>query len=286
MTDPRPKKGEKTPDLPIQRFHAASSPFTVERDLKVELSWKRAGKGEGPVRPGEEIEVTIKTTDPQGKPVAAELSLGMVEKSLLDRFASSLAPIQAFFRGNPREPAVRTTSSITFAYKPTTRPINTRLLAESDRLAVEREEAASRSELAGARADELRRAAPGTPGYALAPEAAPAPTSAPALAPPRPSAVRQIPAGDMVLGIPVQGPYGAELRSRCKPAAAAGALERQAGGAGADFDQSGLAYFGQAAGYGFRRNGLPAWRANWLRARLGARSTPIATDTRPLMPTT
>ncbi len=249
MTDPRPKKGEKTPDLPIQRFHAASSPFTVERDLKVELSWKRAGKGEGPVRPGEEIEVTIKTTDPQGKPVAAELSLGMVEKSLLDRFASSLAPIQAFFRGNPREPAVRTTSSITFAYKPTTRPINTRLLAESDRLAVEREEAASRSELAGARAEELRRTAPGTPGYALAPEAAPAPTSAPALAPPRPSAVRQIPAGDMVLGIPVQGPYGGRAEVAGQPATAAGA-ERQAGQAGADFDQSGLAYFGQAAGYG------------------------------------
>ena len=98
----------------------------------------------------------------------------------------SLAPIQDFFRGSPREPAVRTTSSITFAYNPVTRPINTRLLAESSRLEVEREEAASRSELADARADELRRsalrtlpagaAAPATPGWGMRPADGPAPT--------------------------------------------------------------------------------------------------------------
>jgi len=208
MTDRRPQKGEKTPDPPIQRFHAASSPFTVERDLNVALSWKRAGKGEGPLRPGEDIEVTIKTTDPQGKAVAAELSLGMVEKSLLDRFASSLAPIQDFFRGNRREPAVRTTSSITFAYKPTTRPINARLLAESDRLEVEREEAASRSELAGASAEHLRRAAagglPGAPGGP--PADAPAPTSALDELSANEIAVRSLPvgqAGQLALGMEV-----------------------------------------------------------------------------------
>jgi hypothetical protein len=132
------------------RFHTASSPFTVERELRVEITSKRTGDGKGPVRPGEEIAVTVKTTDPQGKPVAAELSLAMVEKSLLDRFASSLAPIGTFFRGNPREPAVRTTSSITFAYNPSTRPINPRLLAEWNRLEVAREEEASRGVLAGA----------------------------------------------------------------------------------------------------------------------------------------
>ncbi len=125
------------------RFHTASSPFAVQRELRVEIACKRPDKAEGPVRPGEEVEVTVKTTDPQGKPVEAELSLAMIEKSLLDRFASPAGPISAFFRGVLREPAVRTTSSITFTYNPSTRPINSRLLAEWKRLEVARDEAAS-----------------------------------------------------------------------------------------------------------------------------------------------
>ena len=40
--------------------------------------------------------------------------------------------------------AVRTTSSITFAYRPATQPINPRLLAEEDRLEVANEEDESR----------------------------------------------------------------------------------------------------------------------------------------------
>ena len=43
--------------------------------------------------------MTVTTTDPQGKPVAAELSLAMVEQSLLERFASPLPSIGDFFRG-------------------------------------------------------------------------------------------------------------------------------------------------------------------------------------------
>ena len=42
-----------------------------------------------------------------------------------------------------RESAVRTTSSITFAYNPTTQPINPRLLAEEDRIAAAEEEQAA-----------------------------------------------------------------------------------------------------------------------------------------------
>ena len=76
------------------------SPFTVERDLKVKIATKRKGDAKGPIRPGEEIEVTVTTTDPQGKPVAAEVSLAMVEQSLLDRFGWQVRPIQDFFRGD------------------------------------------------------------------------------------------------------------------------------------------------------------------------------------------
>ncbi len=117
------ESGNKLPHskLPIVRFHTSTSPFTVERDLRVKIATKRKDphplplsqreRGKG-VRPGDELEVTVTTTDPQGKPVAAELSLAMVEQSLLERFASPLPSIGDFFRGAQREPAVRCTSSI------------------------------------------------------------------------------------------------------------------------------------------------------------------------------
>ncbi len=131
---------------PIVRFHTSTSPFTVERDLRVKIATKlKSPKGDGTqVRPGDELELTVTTTDPQGKPVAAELSLAMVEQSLLERFNSPLPPIDDFFRGAQRQAAVRCTSSILFNYRPATQPINPRLLAEADRAEIAQEEAASR----------------------------------------------------------------------------------------------------------------------------------------------
>jgi len=152
MTDAKAEvgkdKAEGGKDREVRRFHAASSPFTVRRDLHVKIATKRKGDAKGPVRPGEELEVNVTTTDPQGKPVTAELSLAMIEQSLLNRFPWQVAGIGDFFRGNVRQTAVRTTSSITFAYTPPTRPINPRLLAEQDRLEVAREEEESLREAA------------------------------------------------------------------------------------------------------------------------------------------
>ncbi len=69
----------------------------------MKITTKPKTKGEGTkVRPGDDLEVTITTTDPQGKPVAAELSLAMIEQSLLERFASPLPSIGDFFRGGQR----------------------------------------------------------------------------------------------------------------------------------------------------------------------------------------
>jgi len=152
-----------TKPRPIVRFHTSTSPFTVERDLRLKIAKKRKSpqplsegnpltptlsqreRGDS-VRPGDEVEVTVTTTDPQGKPVAAELSLTMVEQSLLERFASPLPSIGDFFRGTRREPAVRCTSSIMFSYRPATQPINPRLLAEKDREEIANEEAESRKD--------------------------------------------------------------------------------------------------------------------------------------------
>ena len=126
---PRNDEEGEEDDLPVRRFHTASSPFTVERELLVTIDSSRADGGKGPVRPGEKVKVTVTTTDPQGKPVPAELSLAMVEQSLLDRFAWPLPAIDAFFRGQRRQPAVRTMSSDTLASRISTQPIHHGLLA-------------------------------------------------------------------------------------------------------------------------------------------------------------
>jgi len=119
-------------------------------NVAVAINRKGADKKDAkqPLQPGDEVEVTLSATDPQGKPVAAELSLAMVEQALLGRFPSVFSAIDDFFRGANRQSAVRTTSTITFAYRPTTRPINPRLLAEDERLAIEEEERRVMEELA------------------------------------------------------------------------------------------------------------------------------------------
>ena len=125
--------GGDSDGLPKHRFHTASSPFTVRRPLKLKLALRGVEDPERTPRPGDEVEVTVTATDPQGRPVEAEVSLALVERSLLDRFQWPLPAIDEFFRGQPRRPAVRTTSSITFAYRPATRLSDPLLLAERDR---------------------------------------------------------------------------------------------------------------------------------------------------------
>jgi uncharacterized protein YfaS (alpha-2-macroglobulin family)/TolA-binding protein len=141
------------PDKPCARFHEATSPFGVERGLNIALELGRKDEGENELRPGDEVEVVVRTTDPQGRPVAAEVSLAMVEQALLDRFGASAGRIGDFFHGGERQPAVRSGSSITFVYNPQTREIDRRLLAERERLEVEAEEALSREEEIAALAD-------------------------------------------------------------------------------------------------------------------------------------
>ena len=145
--DSKPKinlKSEITNLKSFVRFHESTSPFTVERNLKVQIAVKKSGDDKAPVRPGDEVEVSITATDPQGKPVSAELSLTMVEQSLLDRFGWQVGAIQGFFQNDWRQSAVKTASSISFAYHPSTQAINSRLLAEAERLEIAKEEEESR----------------------------------------------------------------------------------------------------------------------------------------------
>lgn len=110
------------------KFHEARSDFRVARELFVTLK-----PGSTTLKPGETVPVEVIVTDAQGKPVQAEISLGLIQKNLLQHFPDRAAPITTFFNGGNREISCRVMTSCTFQYQPATRPINEFLLAEVDR---------------------------------------------------------------------------------------------------------------------------------------------------------
>ena len=69
--------------------------------MQITLTPKRKDGAKGSIRPGEDVEITIKATDPQGKPVSAELSVGMVEQALLNLFSPNRPADQRLL---PRHP--------------------------------------------------------------------------------------------------------------------------------------------------------------------------------------
>ncbi|MGB9689218.1 tetratricopeptide repeat protein [Thermogutta sp.] len=133
---------ELTP--PPRRFFEAVSGFDVQRDLRVKVEWKIKGQpAKKTPSPGDELEVTLITTDAQGQPIPAQVSVALVESLLLERFGRGPSLVE-WFRGETREGAFRTLSTIEFRYQPITRPINRLLLAEEEREQLEADEAATR----------------------------------------------------------------------------------------------------------------------------------------------
>ena len=101
------------------RFHAASSEFRVSQQLQVTLK-----PSAEVLKPGEDLTVEIEVTDPQGRPVAAELSLALVQSNLLAMFSEAQGVVDTFFGTGERTPPVRQVTSCTFAYSPATRAIS------------------------------------------------------------------------------------------------------------------------------------------------------------------
>lgn len=110
------------------RLHETASEFRVTRRLKITLKPDRTT-----LEPGSNLKVEITTTDPQDKPISAEVSLGLVQQNLWQLYGDENTIIDRFFGGGYRTPQVRAASSCTFAYSPETRPINEFLLAEQNR---------------------------------------------------------------------------------------------------------------------------------------------------------
>ncbi len=110
------------------RFDEARLDVRVERDLRVTLAPKRPTVG-----PGEEVEVEVTTSDQMGRPVAAELSLALVDRSLLRIFGDRMPPIGPFFYDQTRTGAFATASTNLFSYAPATQAVASAVVEEAER---------------------------------------------------------------------------------------------------------------------------------------------------------
>ncbi|MDA1015036.1 MAG: MG2 domain-containing protein, partial [Planctomycetota bacterium] len=126
-------------------FHQAQSEFRLNRQLHIALKPNKHS-----LAPGDEISVDMVVTDAEGKPVSAELSLGLIQKNLLERYPSQQDEIAEFFGQGEREWSLRTAASSTFSYRPATHNINEFILAETNRQDVERMEASGLANLSEA----------------------------------------------------------------------------------------------------------------------------------------
>ncbi|MBM4063342.1 MAG: tetratricopeptide repeat protein, partial [Planctomycetes bacterium] len=109
------------------KLHLAERGFVVLRDLQIGV--------EAPVTaaPGAEVELAVTARDPQGRPVAAEVALAMVDEALLAVRPDGTPAIGGFFYGDRRETTFRTVSSCTWSYQGRSQRISEALLAEERR---------------------------------------------------------------------------------------------------------------------------------------------------------
>ena len=96
-------------------FDQARLDIQVERDLRVTVAPAKPAVG-----PGEPVELEVTTVDQLGRPVAAELSIAMVDQSLLRLFDDTLPAIGPFFYDQTRTGAFATEATNTFRYEPAT----------------------------------------------------------------------------------------------------------------------------------------------------------------------
>ncbi len=111
-------------------LRTAKKDFTVERELKVTVTPKKAA-----FLPGEKGEVEITVTDQTGKPVAAELSLALVNEALFAVCADNLTPILDFFQRDARRFAeFHVGATCAFRYTGKTRAVCKEIVEEGSRV--------------------------------------------------------------------------------------------------------------------------------------------------------
>lgn len=94
------------------QFHEASKWLSVERDLKVQIK-----TNQDKYRPGDKVKADITVTDQNGKPVAAELSLAVVDQALLSLANGETVSVASLLQTRAaRDDAIQTLTSATFHY--------------------------------------------------------------------------------------------------------------------------------------------------------------------------
>ena len=117
-------------------LRASSKEFTVERALKVAVKPLKEA-----FLPGEDGQIEITVTDQTGQPVAAELSLALVNEALFAVCPDATTLILDFFQKEARRHAdFHTGATCGFRYAGTTRPVAKALTDEAGRLARDKDE--------------------------------------------------------------------------------------------------------------------------------------------------
>ncbi|MBM4089095.1 MAG: hypothetical protein FJ276_06645, partial [Planctomycetes bacterium] len=125
-TEPGRTPADATPAATSSlRLHIAEVALDVTDALRVALSYPGQGQERNVVKPGQPVEVTVRTTDSQGRPVPAEISLALLEVGARNQLSETpIAGMSEFFRPETRPLSVRSGSSIEFKYPPATLPVN------------------------------------------------------------------------------------------------------------------------------------------------------------------
>ena len=121
-----------------RRLRTHRKHFTVERQLNLDVSWKRSDSESEDnslipsYTPGEVAEIQVRATNQLGQPVKADFSLALVDEALFTVYKDASMDINDFFqKGLRREAAMRTASSCTFYYTAVTGSVNVEIQAES-----------------------------------------------------------------------------------------------------------------------------------------------------------
>ena len=118
------------------KFHTAQKEFTVLQELHIALHVTPVGATAAPetFRPGDTVELHIVTTDQNDQPVAAEVSVALVDEALYARYADAMPPITAYFYDQRRDLRAQTGTSCTFQFYARTQAIVNELIQEEGRL--------------------------------------------------------------------------------------------------------------------------------------------------------
>jgi prepilin-type processing-associated H-X9-DG protein len=154
-------------------FDKANLDIQVERDLRVAIAVAKPA-----VAPGDPVELDVTTLDQLGRPVAAELSIAVVDASLLRLFNDPLPAIGPFFFGQTRTGAFATEGTNTFRYEPATTGVAQAVVEEQERKLAELANSADRAQVLDA-AGRDAEAKPQLGVHASIPTARPAPAGAP-----------------------------------------------------------------------------------------------------------